>query len=333
MPSSPSSNPHTKAGFGRSTAASVSICSAALSAAICFALASCSGPNSDVATLHGKGASSNPQTQIEQARAMVKCLEEAGVQAELSEGGGDQADVSLAVNDSSQYSFDGESWGTTYAATETSAEEDWQAKEAVWDQMRQPYQDADGSVKQPFLFIGEEDHTEAFVKCIDQTGFTPPQYQADPAEELKQKQIVAKANAEWTECARGNGLPGIKDPDPPKVDNWETYPTVVLPSTITEAQLRALLEACPSFDRKAQEEYDKQFESPGNDPAKIPDPPAQPQISIDYPPDLNWENTDDPVLKRLTALEEILHAEQMDYWEGSSTMTMEVASPTPQSAP
>jgi hypothetical protein len=104
---------------------------------------------------------------------------------------------------------------------------------------------------QPYLVVGATDMTEVAVECLASSKYEEPVYQVDPAEELLEKQLLFDSGAAWVKCARENGLPNLKDPDPPKADNNETTPYVLLPGDITEVELRGLLAACPNFDAEA----------------------------------------------------------------------------------
>jgi hypothetical protein len=102
----------------------------------------------------------------------------------------------------------------------------------------------------PYLLIGETDHTEAFVKCLNSSGYTEPVWNVDPKDELRQKQTSLEATTNWIKCARENGYPDLKDPPAPVADEYKTQPTALLPGDITEPELRALLKVCPNFDEE-----------------------------------------------------------------------------------
>jgi hypothetical protein len=107
------------------------------------------------------------------------------------------------------------------------------------------------------LFVGEADLTKAWTHCAAQTGYTRPVWVEDPQDELVEKQHTAEASAAWAACAREHGYPATKDPAAPVADGWATHPVAVLPASITAAELQALLEDCPTFDREARLEADK----------------------------------------------------------------------------
>jgi hypothetical protein len=120
---------------------------------------------------------------------------------------------------------------------------------------------------QPFLIIGATDRTEDFVQCLDSSGYTEPfNYPPEPADEIAVKQANLAATLPWIECARANGYPDMKDPLPVQADEWQTDQVAVLPADISEAALRALLEACPSFDEAAWLAHDQAMADLGPNP-------------------------------------------------------------------
>jgi hypothetical protein len=114
----------------------------------------------------------------------------------------------------------------------------------------------DGPSSGSKLFVGERDLTETWIRCAEDTGYVTPVYANDPNEELVDKQRIAQAGAAWAECARSHGFPTTKDPQAPVADDWTTEPTAVLPASVTEIELRALLDECPTFDRAARMDGD-----------------------------------------------------------------------------
>ena len=104
-----------------------------------------------------------------------------------------------------------------------------------------------GYSTEPVLLVDGIDHTQVFVRCVNQTGYDEmaswaAKYDNDPAADVRQ----VDANNRWTSCAREHGWPMIKDSSLPAAG--KLVQPVLLPPTITEEQLRALLTACPNFD-------------------------------------------------------------------------------------
>jgi len=88
----------------------------------------------------------------------------------------------------------------------------------------------------------------------------------------------------WAACARENGWPDIVDAIALPDDSGLT--SLHLPSSITEDQLRQLLEACPNFDP----------DQPG---ASTPSAESSagfllPQLVFDSPTETSVDSTDDP---------------------------------------
>ncbi|MDR0594545.1 MAG: hypothetical protein LBG60_15115 [Bifidobacteriaceae bacterium] len=184
-----------------------------------------------------------------------------------------------------------------------------------------------------FLVVGQTDYTEAFVKCLDQSGYTEPVFTTDPADELKDKQRIAEATAEWANCARQNGYPDLKDPDPPVADNYETYPNALLPGDITEQALRDLLAACPNFDAAKTKAYEEAMAALGDNPseadwAEFDEKWDMTQPSIDFDvPGLQGlaagEEPDQETMDRLMALYEVLYEASNDYWTAQEAAAAE----------
>jgi hypothetical protein len=113
----------------------------------------------------------------------------------------------------------------------------------------------------PALLVSGADYTEAYVECRSRTGYKIPERESDPRQEATNKLGMAQATNDWIACARKNGLPGMADVPPPKVDGWLTLPMALLPTDIAESELRALLDKCPAFDLEKQLEWDKAAET------------------------------------------------------------------------
>jgi hypothetical protein len=210
-------------------------------------VANCSGGDRQVASLDG-GTNGGPtgQTQAATAQAMRDCLNAAGVPAVTVQL--DEEHASIDFESDGVYQLQGPT-GTVRSGPgkrEVTVEE-WERGETKRAEHEREYTAPDGTVS-PFLFIGDEDFTLAWVTCLDRTGYSEPDPAADPGDELRQKQLWAAVSAEWAQCARDNGVLAAKDPEAPVADNYETIPTAVLPSTIQPDELRALLRVCPNFD-------------------------------------------------------------------------------------
>jgi hypothetical protein len=164
----------------------------------------------------------------------------------------------------------------------------------------------------PTLLVGGVDYTEDYVKCRDSTGYEVTRQQADPRLEAVNKQAMASATNNWIACARENGFPGMADVTTPRVDNWTTLPFALLPTNITESELRALIDQCPAFDLEAQLEWDRAAEdNPELDPIFFPN------IGFDAP-GFNGDSSahaPGPDDDRLRELLEIVYEPQTAYWD------------------
>ncbi|MDR0625792.1 MAG: hypothetical protein LBG11_00805 [Bifidobacteriaceae bacterium] len=336
-----------------------------LALAAALSLAAC-GKGEDVATLGGKNKDSGASANEEQAKAadaMVECLNAAKIEAKtytdkslkgqkqleivtdeaytmsFADGGGmasaGNAQLSDAEYEAAYAHLD------ELAAKYQPSEAEWASYEAAIEQAEKEGKDID-SVPAPesksYLIIGEVDHSEAFSKCLKESGYTEPVYENDPDEEKKQKELVLEATTNWIKCARDNGFPDLADPAPAKADDWQTNPTAILPGTITEAELRTLLEQCPNFDRETNEAMFEEMIKLGPDASdeemsklyeKYADEATDPNIGFDLP---GWngepyegtpvteegEESADPEYEKGSALSEVLWESQAQFYEEMS---------------
>jgi hypothetical protein len=316
-------------------------------------------------------ASPAPKTQADTARDMVECLQEAKIAARLSgpdeqEGlGADEAVVELETDQAYLMSINGQlSLGATDEAQ----------KDAVADLelLAAPYlagsQSGDGSANlnltasqdgapgtgsgaappgpapesdaPSFLILGDQDLTEPFVACVNATGYTMPEFAPDPAEELRYKESRLEGTMAWLRCARLNGWPYLADPPAIVADSYATMPSALLPATISPADLRALLQACPSFDTAAHQEADayrqenfddtwsEEEAAAFDDEVRIKFPRSvDPLIGFDAPgfggggPDATSDSLPDDVRAALQELQRILlEAEAAYYSDGSGPL-------------
>jgi hypothetical protein len=175
----------------------------------------------------------------------------------------------------------------------------------------------------PSLIINGEDQTAIWAACIEQTGFDDDlvwaQYDTGPREEAWQA-LVVEASNQWAECARNNGFPTVVDAQLPTSE--EDTPAAVLPSHITEEQLRALLDICPNFDPdiEKQNEAMRQYVQENGWPEDQPVPDgvrAQPSVTIETSVFVNGQSlSPDEIaeLERSHRLGEILFQAQIDYY-------------------
>ena len=305
---------------------------AVLSVLAVMAVSACSGESVDVATLGDRGSRDGALAQGDTARAMVVCLQEAGLPVEYSDA---DESVFFTVTSNQPFQYMHPSGGlTVFSNTANEAEMNkWQQKwqefneqrwaefydeEQSFDQLSTDISMTDNVISPPeyTLYIGETDYSDALLQCVEQTGYTSPAEEPIATDDLEWYRAQAKVGAEWARCARENGFPSVSDPEPPTVGNSDAFQAYVsLPETITLEELRALLEACPNFDREAHEAYEKAIEDPNVDWESL-DYPISPLIDIAAPDDLAWENPNDPAVQQYQALLDLLaEAEAAHYGE------------------
>ncbi|MDR1393439.1 MAG: hypothetical protein LBJ62_05675 [Bifidobacteriaceae bacterium] len=218
----------------------------AIAAAMMSLTAACADDDG-VASLTSVDPNASQETQLERANAMAECLRAAGIEAEARpDNDGQQADLDFGEKQSWSISLgDGgfsTSWGQDYKRDQSATEDAMNAMVSEYDR---------SETVPAFLIIGDQDHTKVFRECLASTGYTPPVWGVmTPAEELEEKQERLEATTNWIICARDNGYPDLKDPPAPKADNWDTQPMALLPRATTEAELMALLAACPNFNEE-----------------------------------------------------------------------------------
>jgi len=234
-------------------------------------------------------------------------MDRAGIEMELMEEEGDQA--SVMPKDFSIYAQGNPDGGWGAAGDEGATEADWDKQNQLMDSLAESKPDS------WILVIDGEDVSEAFDACVKESGYTEPEFQVDPVEDAKQRQLDASAGAKWAACAREHGYPNIKDPVPGKPE--DDYPTVVLPFSMTEEALEALVAECPTFDRQVQEDYDQKSQDPEFDPDGS-EYPRWPNIDFDYVWPENPDDVDPNIEQKWDRFWEILFAEQNAYYDSLS---------------
>ncbi|MDR1186113.1 MAG: hypothetical protein LBK95_01445 [Bifidobacteriaceae bacterium] len=288
------------------------------------AVGGCSGGNG-VPSLDRVALDDRPQAEI--ARAMVECLRDLGVPAhELSlDGIVDGLNGQVVVDfpeDQLVYVSDGFTTSTDDYDNDLSETE----LEAQRDQLyllADKHLDGDVRSDEPFLIVGANDYTDQWVKCLKETGYVDPTTVASRRVESKEMRWKLDATLAWLDCARDNGYPSLKDPDPPPADGYTTEPMALLPGKMTESELRQLLLACPNFDKEAHLGAD-QMETDGTEAgweAVVQAFPGviDPVIGFDVPGfngdthDGAMDGLSDADQNRLYALRDILEAEAWEY--------------------
>jgi hypothetical protein len=109
---------------------------------------------------------------------------------------------------------------------------------------------------------------------------------------------------------------------PTKMDGSE-WPTVLLPSTITEDQLRQLVTACPNFDADQTTKLKDWFKDNPTATSMPDDYLPEPSIQFDgsdayytmHDPDWTPSPEDQAKMERLNKLSEILYKASNDFFE------------------
>jgi hypothetical protein len=208
--------------------------------------------------------SANGTTQGETAEALVSCLADAGVRAQLDDSDPDDNEAAVWIVDEEAHmlcvpgSFCHITPGGTYQEVEDALAADWDEVNAKYGEAGQSWLDAGG--QEVLFLVGDKDLSAEYAACLEESGYVDPEYTLnDPEAELAEKQRQVEANLTWADCARQNGWPQVKDPDPPIADDWATSPHVLLPGEMTEAQLSELLRACPIYDAEAHQAEEEEY--------------------------------------------------------------------------
>ncbi|MCL1898458.1 MAG: hypothetical protein FWG16_06520 [Micrococcales bacterium] len=282
----------------------------ALSVVLVFGLADCRSLDEAVDTLAVGGKTPGlPATAAETAAAMADCLNKAGVETVVYPA--DEQPVSIGPEPHRNVMIEypvvqtGKASSVLMGSVTVSTPQ-WLIDE--WEQMRSNYHDGDA-----LLFVEQEDLSSVFAACLEETGYSPPAPGVDAESELKEKRAVADAGVLWAQCARDNGFPSIRDPDPPIADGWLTQPAVMVPFTVDPTKLRELVLACPPFDRQAHEEYDDW----GGTNAPENERPVDPVIEYDLSADPDLETlSDEAIQKQADRLNAIIWEDSNRYYQG-----------------
>ena len=266
------------------------------------ALSACTQDNHDLPTLGGTAAQQTTSSLETVAKKYYDCMTDAGISVELDPNGEGQLAVVQFTN--ADYVMWRAPDGNSGAIVFTEA---GNANQQAIDDFLAT---TDGGTA---LMIDGVDHSEAYAQCIAESGYNEQaaqgKIQMDPA--AIERQVTA--NNKWAACARENGWPNVRDSAMPTDETW---PTIFLPSTTTDDQLRQLLEACPNFDPGQQERIQQWWQDnptatdyPDN---YLPDP----NIGFDQPSMSGSEvpsDQDEIDMERINHLYDILFEQARDY--------------------
>jgi hypothetical protein len=321
---------------------------AALSAAaLILSLSACTEDDAGLPSVGGGTQGTGAVDLEEAAQAFYNCLSDADLPVEY-----DQAIDGRSI----MVTFDDEvpaMWvGKGGAVGLTSAVPDAEVQ-AFFAQVYQVSEGApadsafDPADLEPFLQVDGVDHSETWTRCLDSSG-----YDENAIWDTVDKSVVmdaynqstVEASNEWAKCARENGHPTVIDAHMPQSDS--EYPTALLPASITEDQLRQLLEVCPNFDPAIEDENNKLAAEQTGALNGLPDGyRSQPSVGFDFPGfdgDYSQDQTSTnpetaATYERLSKLSELLYEAQVEYfndlYEDGSARVITVGSAAPAAVP
>ena len=171
----------------------------------------------------------------------------------------------------------------------------------------------------PGLMIDGEDYSTVFSQCLERSGYDDHQAWGSTHMDTTAIENQVLANNTWAGCARDDGWPMIKDSVLPTNPDWNDWPMVLIPLTISVEELSTLLDACPSFD-PAKQDYINDWwntQSTGHLPPDfIPDPVLDFYTpSTENNPDTTPNAEEQAGAANLPALYEVLNEKSSEYWE------------------
>ena len=169
------------------------------------------------------------------------------------------------------------------------------------------------------LMIDGVDRSSEYGQCLTESGYDEVAAWGDTTRDPAQTERQVTANNKWAECARENGWPDIQDSTLLNVVDW---PTIVLPITITDDQLRLLLDACPNFDPDQQAKLEQWWQDNPTATSYPDDYLPDPSISFDIPwmaggqgPDWTPSPQEQADIDRMNHLNDILNEQMNEYNE------------------
>jgi len=274
-------------------------------------LSACTQDDHDLPTLGGPTTAADSDLETV-AKTYYDCMTDAGIDVELQQNGqGQLAIVQFSSTESVMWRSPDGSGGAM------STEDQGPADQQVINDF---FSDPEGGAA---LLVGGVDRSDTYAQCLKESGYDERAaygpMQADPAQ--MEKQVAG--NNKWAACARENGWPDVKD-SAVSVDN-SSWPTILLPSTITDDQLRQLLEVCPNFDPAQQEKMQQWWQDNPMATSYPDDYLPDPSISFDIPsmsashgPDWVPSAQDEADMERTGHLYDILYEKMDEYYQQHS---------------
>ena len=205
---------------------------------VMVALGACSYSAHQLPTINGSGVSQDPKLEAV-AKVFYDCMHDAGLPVELTENNNHQLAVVRFGDGHSVMARDLD--GTSFAqGAHNAGKGDAAEQETI--------EDALGYDTDPVLVIDGVDHTGVYSQCLVKSGYKERFAWGVSVVDSSRIMAQMEANNRWAACARQNGWPAIEDSTMPTQTDGYDWPTVLLPTNITEDQLRQLLGVCPNFD-------------------------------------------------------------------------------------
>jgi protein-S-isoprenylcysteine O-methyltransferase Ste14 len=211
---------------------------------------------SDLPTLGGVRSSSESSLVIT-AKQFYDCLNDAGLPVQLfANGQGELTLVQINASETAMWRYADGSGGAMSQASDPNGPQ----QQVIND------------------FVDGVDHSDEWKQCLADSGYDEQAAQGPAVMDPAQLQLQVKSNNRWVACARDNGWPDVKDSVMPAKTDGSDWPSVMLPPTITEDQLRQLVAACATFDK---DQADRMRTWAGN--GQPPDYLLDPFVSFDVP--------------------------------------------------
>ena len=254
------------------------------SAVLAMILAGCSGASPALPAIGGSPVSQAPTDPEAVAAAMYSCLAAAGLPVEHAATPNGRLALITFAADAHVI------WKTPHADLQfTSALTEEQMQEQVLAVTNQGADIPDDTDNMVILIVEGQDRSSIMSRCVEQSGYDETVvFNANNPDlvEVAWDKLRLIATNEWAQCARENGYPTVKDATMPD-DSVNADPIALLPATITEAELRRLLTACPSFFPDVERDNARIWQEVADnklDANPLPDGlKGQPNVGFDYP--------------------------------------------------
>ncbi|MDR0433336.1 MAG: hypothetical protein LBH48_08580 [Bifidobacteriaceae bacterium] len=176
--------------------------------------------------------------------ALEACLTEAGLPAVLTPVDGGEARIDWEESHE-VLARDFEQWTTTLPGPTGIVDP------ATHDAFMDVEEDPGTFALAPSLWVDGEDHTDTWVGCLEESGYTNPTVylEQDPGDVTLWNQRMAEAANDWIACAREHGMSALADVNA-EGDDSGYGPHVEIPLDTEPALLRTVIDACPSFNEE-----------------------------------------------------------------------------------